>query len=103
MLSSPQLSALPSSNTATIGGTCAVAISRFSKISGRLISASSPQPAAQFATSAMTLQPDGRIVLAGRSMRSTESPIVEFAATRLLNASGPDDRIFGDGFDGLAP
>lgn len=54
-------------------------------------------------SSAMTLQPDGRIVLAGRSMRSAESPIVEFAATRLQNASGPDDRIFGDGFDGPAP
>lgn len=54
-------------------------------------------------SSAMTLQPDGRIVLAGRSMRSTESPIVEFAATRLQNAGGPDDRIFGDGFDGSAP
>lgn len=54
-------------------------------------------------SSAMTLQPDGRIVLAGRSMRSTESPIVEFAATRLLNANGPDDRIFGDGFDAPAP
>ena len=50
-------------------------------------------------SSAMSLQPDGRIVLAGRSMRSSESPIVEFAATRLLNASGPADRIFGDGFD----
>lgn len=54
-------------------------------------------------SSAMTLQPDGRIVLAGRSMRSADSPIVEFAATRLLNADGPDDRIFGDGFDAPAP
>jgi uncharacterized delta-60 repeat protein len=54
-------------------------------------------------SSAMALQPDGRIVLAGRSMRSTESPIVELAAVRLLNSAGPDDRIFGDGFDLPAP
>jgi hypothetical protein len=48
----------------------------------------------------MALQTDGRIVIAGRSMRSTESPIVEFAAVRLLNTGGsPDDRIFGDGFE----
>lgn len=50
-------------------------------------------------SSTMALQPDGRIVIAGRSMRSTESPIVEFAAVRLLNTGGPDDRIFGDGFE----
>jgi uncharacterized delta-60 repeat protein len=47
--------------------------------------------------SAMTLQPDGRIVLGGRSMRSSASPVVDMAATRLLNA--PADRIFADGFD----
>ncbi len=34
-----------------IGGTFAVAFSRLAKISSRLISASSPQPAAQLATS----------------------------------------------------
>ncbi len=50
--------------------------------------------------STMTLQPDGRIVVAGRSMRSTESPVVDFAAMRLLNAAGPDDHIFVDGFEG---
>jgi uncharacterized delta-60 repeat protein len=49
--------------------------------------------------SAMTLQPDGQIVVAGRSMRSTESPVVDFAAMRLLNASGPLDLIFADGFE----
>jgi uncharacterized delta-60 repeat protein len=49
--------------------------------------------------SAMTLQPDGRIVVAGRSMRSDASPVVDMAAMRLLNATTPADRVFADGFD----
>jgi uncharacterized delta-60 repeat protein len=47
--------------------------------------------------SAMTVQPDGRIVVGGRSARSTESPVVDFAGMRLLNPSM--DNIFANGFD----
>lgn len=51
--------------------------------------------------SAMTLQPDGRIVAGGRSQRSTASPLVDMAAIRLLNASPTPDKIFANGFDAL--
>jgi len=47
----------------------------------------------------MALQRDGRIVIAGRAMRSADSPIVDFAAVRLENAQVPTDRVFADGFD----
>jgi uncharacterized delta-60 repeat protein len=50
-------------------------------------------------TSAMTLQPDGRIVLGGRSMRSTTSPVVDMAAMRLSNENPPPDLIFADAFE----
>jgi uncharacterized delta-60 repeat protein len=49
--------------------------------------------------SAMTVQPDGRIVVGGRSSRSTQSPVVDFAGMRLLNPSM--DNIFANGFDPL--
>jgi len=49
--------------------------------------------------SAMMLQPDGNLILAGRSMQSTESPIVDLGVMRLLNGGEPDDRIFASGFD----
>lgn len=54
-------------------------------------------------SSAMTVQADGRIVLAGRAMRSPDSPIVDFAAIRLLSAGGVADRIFADGFEAESP
>jgi len=49
--------------------------------------------------SSMALQPDGALILAGRSMQSTESPIVDLGVMRLLNGGGPPDRIFASGFD----
>lgn len=50
-------------------------------------------------SSAMTLQADGKIVVAGRAMRSADSPIVDFAAVRLLNTMQPTDRVFANGFE----
>lgn len=49
--------------------------------------------------SAMALQPDGKLILAGRSMRDTSSPIVDLAVMRLLGSAEPTDRIFANGFD----
>jgi uncharacterized delta-60 repeat protein len=49
--------------------------------------------------SAKTMQPDGKLILAGRSLQSTESPIVDLGVMRLLNSSEPDDRIFASGFE----
>jgi len=50
--------------------------------------------------SAMTLQADGRIVFAGRSMPVVgDWSIADLAAVRLLNHVAPPDRVFADGFD----
>jgi uncharacterized delta-60 repeat protein len=49
--------------------------------------------------STMTFQPDGNLILAGRSMQSTEESIVDLGVMRLLNGGEPDDRIFASGFD----
>lgn len=49
--------------------------------------------------STLGIQPDGMIILAGRSLLDSSSPIVDLAAVRLLNATEPSDRIFADGFD----
>jgi hypothetical protein len=46
----------------------------------------------------ITLQPDGKIVIAGRSQR-TDQFLVDLAVVRLLNGGTPDDTIFADGFD----
>ncbi len=43
----------------------------------------------------ITLQPDGKIVIAGRSKRTDEF-LVDLAVVRLLNGGGPDDVIFAD-------
>lgn len=49
--------------------------------------------------SAMTVQPDGRIILAGRAERGSGFP-VDLGAVRLLNGpTVPDDRIFASDFD----
>lgn len=46
------------------------------------------------------MQPDGRIVLAGRAHRiTTDAWPVDLGVVRLLNAIGPTDAIFSDGFD----
>jgi uncharacterized delta-60 repeat protein len=49
--------------------------------------------------SSMALQPDGKILLAGRAERTADVFLVDLGVVRLLNASGPDDTIFADGFD----
>ncbi len=50
--------------------------------------------------SALAMQPDGRIVLAGRAHRiTTDAWPVDLAVVRLLNTVGPTDTIFADGFD----
>lgn len=48
-------------------------------------------------STALTLLPDGRPILAGAVMRSPDSPLVDLAAVRLTHDSG--DRIFADGFE----
>jgi hypothetical protein len=53
-------------------------------------------------SSALALLADGRIVVAGRAMRSAASPVVDFAAIRLGNAPVAADRVFADGFEGGA-
>jgi uncharacterized delta-60 repeat protein len=50
--------------------------------------------------SAMTLQPDGRIVLAGRAIPGNDWSVADLAAVRLLNDVPPPDRVFANGFDG---
>jgi uncharacterized delta-60 repeat protein len=49
--------------------------------------------------STMALQPDGRIVLAGRAERSPDVFLVDLGVVRLLNSAGPNDGIFANGFD----
>jgi uncharacterized delta-60 repeat protein len=50
--------------------------------------------------SALAMQPDGRIILAGRAHRiTTDAWPVDLGVVRLLNATGPDDTIFADGFE----
>jgi uncharacterized delta-60 repeat protein len=47
----------------------------------------------------IALQPDGRIVLAGRAERTTAQFQVDLGVVRLLNSSEPTDRIFASGFE----
>ena len=49
--------------------------------------------------SSMALQPDGRILLAGRAERSDGVFLVDLGVVRLLNSAEPNDRIFANGFD----
>jgi uncharacterized delta-60 repeat protein len=50
--------------------------------------------------SALAMQPDGRVILAGRAHRTTtDAWPVDLGVVRLLNSLGPDDTIFVDGFD----
>jgi uncharacterized delta-60 repeat protein len=49
-------------------------------------------------SSAAALQPDGRIILGGRAQLSSEF-LVDLGVVRLLNAAGPTDTIFADGFE----
>jgi len=49
-------------------------------------------------SSAAALQPDGRIILGGRAQLSSEF-LVDLGVVRLLNAAGPSDTIFADGFE----
>jgi len=50
--------------------------------------------------SAMALQADGRIVLAGRSLPlPNDWSVADLAAVRLVNHVAPPDRVFADGFD----
>ncbi len=49
---------------------------------------------------ALTLQQDGRIVLAGRAVESFDPPLTDMAVVRLLNTPAATDAIFADGFDG---
>jgi uncharacterized delta-60 repeat protein len=48
----------------------------------------------------MTLQQDGRIVIAGRAVLSFDPPLTDMAVVRLDSGSGTGDAIFTDGFDG---
>ena len=48
--------------------------------------------------SAMTQQPDGKLVLGGRSKRSDEF-LVDLAVVRLINGGGDTDTVFKNGFD----
>jgi uncharacterized delta-60 repeat protein len=49
--------------------------------------------------SAMTQQPDGKLVLAGRTKR-TDAFLVDLAVVRLINGGGDDnDTVFANGFD----
>jgi uncharacterized delta-60 repeat protein len=48
--------------------------------------------------SAMTQQPDGKLVLGGRTKRSDEF-LVDLAVVRLLNGNDVDDTVFSNGFD----
>ena len=50
--------------------------------------------------SALAMQPDGRIILAGRAHRiTTDAWPVDLGVVRLLNSIGPTDTIFADGFE----
>jgi uncharacterized delta-60 repeat protein len=55
-----------------------------------------PDPGVYSEAETIALQPDGRIVIAGRSQRSDQF-LVDLAVVRLLN--GANDVIFADGFD----
>lgn len=48
---------------------------------------------------AIGLQADGRILLAGRSLRTPDWSIGDLAVMRLLNEVPPADRVFADGFE----
>jgi uncharacterized delta-60 repeat protein len=48
---------------------------------------------------AIGLQADGRILLAGRSLRTPDWSIGDLAVMRLLNQGPPADRVFADGFE----
>lgn len=48
---------------------------------------------------AIGLQADGRIVLAGRSLRTPDWSIGDLAVMRLLNEMAPPDRVFANGFE----
>src|SRR6185312_7013083 len=50
--------------------------------------------------SALAMQPDGRLILAGRAHRiTTDAWPVDLGIVRLLNSVGPTDTIFADGFE----
>jgi uncharacterized delta-60 repeat protein len=58
-----------------------------------------PDPGVYSEAETIALQPDGKIVIAGRSQRSDQF-LVDLAVVRLLNGGGdPNDVIFADGFD----
>ena len=57
-----------------------------------------PDPGVYSEAETIALQPDGKIVIAGRSQRS-EDFIVDLAVVRLLSGGDPNDVIFADGFD----
>ncbi|MBO9663965.1 MAG: hypothetical protein J7520_13685 [Dokdonella sp.] len=48
---------------------------------------------------AIALQHDGRIILAGRSLRTPDWSLGDLAVMRLLNTLAPTDRLFANGFD----
>ena len=50
-------------------------------------------------SSSAALQPDGRILIAGRTQRTSEVWPVDLGVVRLLNSNGPGDEVFADGFD----
>jgi len=57
-----------------------------------------PDPGVYSEAETIALQPDGKIIIAGRSKR-TDQFLVDLAVVRLLNGGAPDDVIFADGFD----
>jgi uncharacterized delta-60 repeat protein len=57
-----------------------------------------PDPGVYSEAETIALQPDGKIIIAGRSQRSDQF-LVDLAVVRLLNSNGPGDVIFADGFD----
>jgi uncharacterized delta-60 repeat protein len=58
-----------------------------------------PDPGVYSEAETIVLQPDGKIVIAGRAQRSDQF-LVDLAVVRLLNGGGdPNDVIFADGFD----
>jgi len=57
-----------------------------------------PDPGVYSEAETIALQPDGKIVIAGRAQRSDQF-LVDLAVVRLLNGGGADDTIFADSFD----
>ncbi len=57
-----------------------------------------PPDGAYSESSAAALQPDGRIILGGRAQLTSDF-LVDLGVVRLLNAGGPSDTVFADGFD----